>query len=161
MAFTRIHDEPCRIKKELQQMTDIGKYMITTPGPGANVGFAEDPHIRLQRWGANLRTNTINTESDLLGLTRPLTKDCQDINQYDKMKVSNERLYYGTIAPNTEETRAIMPPWTTKDARIERWQYLHQDPQEHIQNVGGEYGGRSSRIHNKNEYNIHCSYLRN
>ena len=103
MAFTRIHDEPCRIKKELQQMTDIGKYMITTPGPGANVGFAEDPHIRLQGWGANLRTNTINTESDLLGLTRPLTKDCRDINQYDKMKVSNERLSYGTIAPNTEE----------------------------------------------------------
>lgn len=160
MAFTSIRNEPCRIEKELQQSTGAGRYMLGAPGPGANVGFAEDPHIRLQGWGANLRTNTINTESDLLGLTRPLTKDCKDKNQYNEMSVNNEKLTYGTIQPSTEEPRAIMPPWTTKDARIERWNYLHFDPQAHIESESVR-GGTSTRIENKNEYNIHCSYLRN
>ena len=161
MSFTRIHDEPCRIKKELQQMTDIGRYMIDKPGPGADVGFVEDPHIRLQGWGANLRTNTINAESDLLGLTRSLTRDCENLNQYNKMNASTKAKKYGNIAPNTEESRTIMPPWQVVDTRIERWQYVHEDPQKHIQNAIPEYGGRSSRIDNKNDYSIHYSYLRN
>ena len=153
MALTSIRNEPCRIKKELQQMTDIGRYQIGTPGPGANVGFVEDPHIRLQGWGANLRTNTINTESDLLGLTRSLTRDCVPLNQYESMKVQNERLNYGTIAPSTEETRAVNPAWTLLDQESNRWQFLHHNPQKHINKMPLHYGGESSRIDYKNSYN--------
>jgi hypothetical protein len=152
MALTSIRNEPCRIKKELQQMTDMGRYQLTTPGPGANVGFAEDPHIRLQKWGANLRTNTINTESDLLGLTRPLTKDCRDINEYQNEKVNNEQLFYGTIAPSTEETRAIDPAWTLLDQQTNRWDYQHFNPQLHISKMPIYYGGSSSRVEYKNGY---------
>ena len=160
MSFTRIHDEPCRIKKELQQMTDIGRYMIDKPGPGADVGFVEDPHIRLQGWGANLRTNTINAESDLLGLTRSLTKDSVDLNQHNKMRTNNEELSYGTTFGYTEETRAILPPWTTKDARIDndRWNILHKDPQQHIQISTPDYGGVSTRVQNKKNYGKKYKY---
>ena len=152
MALTSIKNEPCRIKKELQQMTDMGRYQLVTPGPGANVGFAEDPHIRVQKWGANLRTNTINTESDLLGLTRSLTKDCRDINEYQHAKVDNEKLFYGTITPSTEETRAIDPAWTLLDRETNRWDYQHFNPQNHISKMPMYYGGSSSRIDYKNGY---------
>ena len=153
MALTSIRNEPCRIKKELHQMTDIGRYQIATPGPGANVGFAEDPHIRLQKWGANLRTNTINTESDLMGLTRSLTKDCAALNNYETMSVPNQRLNYGIIEPTTQETRAEDPAWTLLDQSNMRWEYPLINPQEHIKKSPVMYGGRSSRVEQKNDYN--------
>ncbi|MGI9555109.1 MAG: hypothetical protein ACR2M6_03955 [Vampirovibrionia bacterium] len=153
MALTSIRNEPCRIKKELQQMTDMGRYQITAPGPGANVGFAEDPHIRLQKWGANLRTNTINTESDLMGLTRSLTRDCVPLNQYQTMKTPNEKLNYGTIEATTEETRAINPAWTVLDEENKRWDYIHHNPQLPIMMSPVKYGGNSSRIDQKTQYN--------
>lgn len=153
MALTSIRNEPCRIKKELQQMTDMGRYQIATPGPGANVGFAEDPHIRLQKWGANLRTNTINTESDLLGLTRSLTKDCTPLNNYQAMSVQNEQLNYSTIEPTTQETRAENPAWTLLDQSNTRWDFPLENPQQHINKSPCQYGGKSSRIEQVNSYN--------
>ena len=153
MALTSIRNEPCRIKKELQQMTDMGRYQIATPGPGSNVGFAEDPHLRLQKWGANLRTNTINTESDLMGLTRSLTKDCASLNNYETMSAPNQRLNYGTIEATTQETRAEDPAWTLLDQSNMRWEYPLLNPQTHINKSPVMYGGRSSRVEQKNEYN--------
>ena len=153
MALTSIRNEPERIKKELQQMTDIGRYQLAAPGPGSNVGFNEDPHIRLQKWGANLRTNTINTESDLLGLTRSHNKDCVDLNEYRKMEVNNERLNYGIIEASTEESRSINPAWTLLDQVNERWEYVHHDPVAYISHSPVHYGGMSSRIEQKNNYN--------
>lgn len=152
MALTSIRNEPCRIRKELQQLTDIGRYQIVTPGPGANVGFVEDPHIRLQKWGANLRTNTINTESDLMGLTRSLTRDCEPLNNYETRKINNEHLNYSTIAPNTQETRAENPAWTLLDQHNMRWDFPLINPQDHIKKSPSAYGGTSSRIQQKNSY---------
>jgi len=76
MSFTRFHDDPCRIKKQLQQTTDPGRYMLDAPGNGINPCFMEDPFIRMQKWGANLQTNTINVESALLGINNNLSRDC-------------------------------------------------------------------------------------
>jgi hypothetical protein len=154
MALTNIRNEPCRIAKELQQMTDLGRYQLTTPGPGANVGFTEDPHIRLQKWGANLRTNTINLESDLMGLTRPLTRDNERMNDYKNTSVQNEKLNYGTITgASTQETRAENPAWTLLDQPNERWDYLLTNPQTYLDKSSVLYGGVSSRIDQKNNYN--------
>jgi hypothetical protein len=70
MSFTRFHDDPNRIRKQAAELSYAGKYALNTPGPGDNIPFLEDPQVRLQTWGANLMTNTINLESDLRGLTR-------------------------------------------------------------------------------------------
>ena len=98
MALTSIRNEPCRIKKELQQMTDMGRYQIATPGPGANVGFAEDPHIRLQKWGANLRHvkdgAPIDIDSDLMGIARPLSKDSKELKYPFKGIIKSEKVEY-------------------------------------------------------------------
>ena len=136
-------------------MTDMGRYQIITPGPGANVGFVEDPHIRLQKWGANLRTNTINTESDLMGLTRSLTRDCSPLNNYDMWKVNNESLNYGTIDPTTQETRADNPAWTLLDQTNMRWDFPLINHQQHINTYPIQYAGLSSRIQQKNSHVIH------
>ena len=32
MSFTRFHDDPARIQKQLQESTDQGNYMINVPG---------------------------------------------------------------------------------------------------------------------------------
>ena len=37
--------------------------------------FFEDPNVRLQQWGANLHNNTVEFESELRGLKRPLNRD--------------------------------------------------------------------------------------
>ena len=34
MSFTRFHDDPCRIEKQMQESTGLGKYMLNVPGNG-------------------------------------------------------------------------------------------------------------------------------
>ena len=58
MSFTRFHDDPCRITKQQQESTDQGKWILNVPGNGDKPCFMIDPSIRLQKWGANLLTNT-------------------------------------------------------------------------------------------------------
>lgn len=54
MSFTRFNDDPCRIKKQLQESTGTGRYMLNKPGWGASPCFMDDPHIRMEQRGANL-----------------------------------------------------------------------------------------------------------
>jgi len=51
MAFTRFHDDPCRIQKALQESTGPGRYSIDVPGNGISPSYMEDPYIRLQKMG--------------------------------------------------------------------------------------------------------------
>ena len=87
MAFTRFNYDPCRTMKLQQQATGPGRYVFETPGNGCAPCFMEDPSIRLQKWGANLHTNSINLESDLLGLSRNLNQDC--------IKENNDFRFFG------------------------------------------------------------------
>ena len=93
MSFTRFHDDPCRINKQLQESTDPGRYMLNKPGNGDQPCYFEDPYIRIQGWGANLRTNTINLESNLKGLNQPLSRDCME-NNYVNTAVSSSPISY-------------------------------------------------------------------
>ena len=132
MSFTRFHDDPCRIEKQLQESTGTGKYMLNVPGNGTKPCFMEDPFIRMQKWGANLQTNSINLESDLRGLTRELNHDCIDVNDYTKHAVKSRRIMYPSCVPTTEQPRATHPAWTAKDLEQVNWYTLHLDPQENV-----------------------------
>mgnify|MGYP003350318092 CR=1 FL=1 len=57
MAFTRFHDDPARIQKQLQQQTDQGRWVIDVPGNGDKPCFMLDPQIIPQKWGGNLFHN--------------------------------------------------------------------------------------------------------
>ena len=130
MAFTRFHDDPCRIKKQLQESTGPGKYMLNVPGNGDKPCFMEDPFIRMQQWGANLMTNTINLESDLKGLSRNLSRDCIDKNEYRTTAVKTSQVQYPNCEPVTDQSRATHPAWHYKDLEQVNWYILPLNPQE-------------------------------
>jgi len=52
MAFTRFHDDPARISKQLQQQTDQERWYLDTPGNGDKPCFMLDPQIIPQKWEA-------------------------------------------------------------------------------------------------------------
>ena len=91
MSFTRFHDDPCRIQKQLQESTGPGRYMINVPGNGLKPCFMADPYMRMQKWGANLMTESIDLESRLRGMDRNLDKDC---TQYDNKPIKSKRVSY-------------------------------------------------------------------
>jgi len=130
MSFTRFHDDPCRIKKQMQETTGLGRYMLNVPGNGDKPCFMEDPYYRLQKWGANLMTNTINLESDLMGLTRSTNRDCQGVNNYKSQAVNSSKMIYPSCLPTTEQPRATDPAWTVRDLEQVNWSILPLNPQE-------------------------------
>lgn len=130
MSFTRFHDDQCRINKQLEESTGVGKYMLNVPGNGLTPYFMEDPYIRMQKWGANLQTNTINLESDLRGLTRNANRDCLEENNYKRHTVQSSAVSYPTLNPTTEQPRATHPAWTARDLEQVHWAILPLDPQE-------------------------------
>ena len=131
MAFTRFHDDPCRIKKQLQQSTDVGRWILNVPGNGSTPDYIADPQIRIQTWGANLMTNCVDLESELRGVNRQLSKDCLGKDQYQRFNVATQRVSYPTnTSLYTEESRTIMPAWTARDLEQVDWYDLPLNPQE-------------------------------
>ncbi len=126
--FTRFHDDPARIKKGLQQSTDPGRYMLNVPGPGDKLPYMDDPYIRLQRWGANLRTNACDIESELLGYRREGTKGGDVYNYAAQMTPSSQNYYEAETSTYTEQSRAIAPAWEVRDIQQYRETPLLVDP---------------------------------
>ena len=122
MAFTRFHDDPYRIKKQLEESSFAGRYMLDTPGPGMGTAFFQDPQLRLQKWGANLKSNTTNLESDLRGLTRKTNRDIPSLNDYKEYSVTAPDNIYRSEKPFIDESRATHPAWMYKDLEQNRWE---------------------------------------
>lgn len=129
MSFTRFHDDPCRIQKQLQQSTDPGRYMINVPGNGTKPSFMIDPYMRMQKWGANLMTESIDLESRLMGLDRRLDRD---LKQYDDKPIKSKRIVYPDCKPFTDQTRATNPAWTARDLQQDHTYILPLNPQENV-----------------------------
>lgn len=108
------YDEPVRISKRLQESVDAASYYMNVPGPGHDLPFIQDPHIRLQGWSANLMMDTVNLESDLMGLTQQGKKG--DVDEYFKHRVPQQKVTYPVKKPFTEETRTIAPAWIYREA---------------------------------------------
>ncbi len=130
MAFTRFHDDPCRINKQLQESTGIGRYMLNVPGNGSKPLYMDDPFIRMQKWGGNLMTNTINLESDLFGLSRNINRDDIKTNDYILNAVKTEKQEYKSVNPYTDQSRATHPAWEYRDLEQQNWSILPLNPQE-------------------------------
>ena len=126
--FTRFHDDEFRIKKQLEESTFLGRYQLNTPGNGTQMAFFEDPHIRLQYWGANLTTNNIHLESDLFGITRKSNRDLVKINDYKLHAAQTAPISYPHMNPFVEESRASHPAWTFRDVEHNRWETPFLNP---------------------------------
>jgi len=134
MASTRINEDPCRIRKNLQQLTDQGRWVLDVPGNGATPCFQMDPHIIPQKWGGNVWTNCTDVQSYLLGLDQRPSRDCGAPN-VPNSHLSNARpIQYPTCTTlTTDQSRATDPAWERRGVEQPRWNYLHSDPQENIE----------------------------
>lgn len=180
MAFTRFHDDPCRVQKYLEESTNPGRYMLNVPGNGDKPNYFDDPYVKIQKWGANLSTEKTNIESDLIGITRKLNLDTLSENNY--LKYSNNNNIYNKIEypVNSDEitgqSRSTHPAWAFREVNNfhekinfdnnnqttnvpNNFYYLHLDPQENtcipFQN------NISSRIVEKDYYRINHNYKKN
>ena len=127
MAFTRFNYDECRTKKRLQQSTDVGNYHLNVPGNGTMPYFIEDPNIRIQKWGGNLRTNMIDIDSSLKGIDKPLK--CETMRNLPKPFKSSFIQYPSTKLLYTEQSRTIQPAWNLRGIEREQSEYLYYNPQ--------------------------------
>ena len=130
MANTRFNYDECRTKKALQQSTDPGRWVLNVPGNGSDPSYMGDPHIIMQKWGGNLRTNTINLDSDLRGVNRQIGRDCLGKDEYTSYNVPNEAIKYPTCNNLfTEQSRATNPVWWYRDLEQTNQQFPLLNPQ--------------------------------
>ena len=118
MAFTRFKDDPARVKKYLEESTSVGKYHLNTPGNGLQNPYINDTHIILQKWGANLQSNSLLVENELRNLNRPLNRDLIDLNTYQSVNSNSQS--YPVKHFDIDESRASLPAWTFRDNEIKR-----------------------------------------
>jgi len=135
MAFTRFNYDDCRKKKKLQESTGPGRYSLNMPGNGSNPCFFNDPQIRVQKWGANLRSVVngapIDIDSDLTGRTRKLRKYCKQYKfPNDGVPVTQKIEYPVCGEALTDESRATHPAWMYRDLEQTRKYPLFLDPLE-------------------------------
>jgi hypothetical protein len=133
MSFTRFHDDDVRIINQVDKMTYAGRYQLDTPGQGSVMPFQDDSHIRLQQFGANLHTNSIGLESDLMGLTRKLQRDNLETNNYVATQVSSKEISYPTAPSFVEESRASHPAWMYRDLEHPIWEIPFTNPQANLE----------------------------
>ena len=128
MAFTRFSSDPDVISKRLVESTFNGVYNMNVPGNGLDNPFIDDTHIRLQKWGANLRTNTLDIENDLRGTNRKLGSDYQNYLKTSALNKSSSNSF-STKSFLTDETRASCPAWLFRDLQQYSPKYLQINPQ--------------------------------
>ena len=158
MAFTRFHDDPARISKQLQQQTDQERWYLDTPGSGDKPCFMLDPQIIPQKWGGNLWTHSIDIQSSLLGIDRQLNRDClrvdkngKDVDKYKRQTVYASPIDYPVCDTlTTEQSRAIMPAWTARDLQQNHAYILPNNPQLNTEMPFQNY--KSSRILEKDSF---------
>lgn len=138
MAFTRFHDDPARIIKNLEISTYAGRYALDSPGNGANPTYMQDPFIRMQKWGGNAMTEATEIENDLFGLTRNMNRDTFD-NLYCKGNGTTRFPSDSRPVPSkdvmnayTDQSRATHPAWILRDKTQHRPDYPLFNPQEHV-----------------------------
>jgi len=128
MAFTRFHDDPCRIMKQLQEFTGPGMHTLQVPGNGTSMPFVNDPQVRMQKWGANRHNNFVQVESELLGMTNKLSiRDCFSATEPNASPVN----YPTHKAEITGQSRTVTPAWEVRSVQQPRWETLHVDLQAH------------------------------
>jgi len=136
MANTRFNYDEARTSKRLDESTGPGRYMLNTPGQGATPYFFNDPYMMIQKWGGNLMSvsngHPIDIDSDLMGLTRKLGKDCiKDEYRKHAVHVSSQK-FPESKASMTLQSRTTHPAWMYVDLEQNHRGPLHLDPQENV-----------------------------
>jgi hypothetical protein len=146
MAFTRYKYDRSRTVKELQESTDIGRFILNVPGNGSHPCFMENPSVRLQKWGANVAMNRLEIENDLLGINRRYSKCDVEIER----PICLQDTYKTCSKLCTGQSRTTNPSWQLRDNESSHW----KTPV--VKQIGIHYVGhsihQSSRLTEKDAY---------
>ena len=130
MSFTRFYDDPARVHNQNDRLTHTFRYQLDTPGPGVQLPFLEDPQIRMQKWGANMWSDSTNLESDLMGLGRPLNHDYDRTYHDSSVPKRGYAISFPVMAgAQVDESRTTHPAWMYKDIEQTRWETPILNPQ--------------------------------
>ena len=136
MAATRNGND--RERQELNQgmyHNTLG-YMVNVPGNGVKPDYIVDPHIRLQKFAANISANITDIDSKLKGINTTLSRDAEirmsSRDQYFDAQYSRHT-YPSLNNAVTDEPRATMPAWQVRDLEHDNWDYLLNNPQAHTE----------------------------
>lgn len=122
MSFTRFNYDDARTEKKLQESTGTGRWILNVPSNP--LYFNDDPHQRLQKWGANLSGNAVDIWSDLDGRSNKGNKYCAGVNPSPSFGMpSSYTLLSTTMKPITDETRTTHPVWWYRGLEQTRWEY--------------------------------------
>jgi len=149
MSFTRFRYDNAREEKRQQESSDPGRWVLNVPGNGDEPAFIEDPHIRLQSWGANLAGNSLAIEDDLRGMTRNLNRDNIDKDYKTHSTPHMQSVYTSNDKLTVGQTRATHPAWMVRTAQPPRWEVPLSDPQNHtemlfLNNIGSRMGEKDA-----------------
>jgi hypothetical protein len=134
MACSRYNNDRGRIEKQNAILTHPGRYALDAPGPGDQMAFNADPHIRIQKWGANFRDNMMDINSDLRGMTRPLTRDIPEVNDYKQWSVKPSVAFTPEETNYvTDDSRSTHPAWTYREAEINRFEPTLLNPLDQLE----------------------------
>ena len=151
MAFTRTKYDDCRIIKQFQQSTDPGRWTMNVPGNGINMPLMEDPHIRIQKWGANLSASPVALEDALMGRDQILGKgDATRMTNIDGFS-SYVSQYPSNQSLTTDQSRATHPAFLHRETTRSHLHFPLQDPQSNISqrnSVGTRMAARD--VHTEN-----------
>ena len=130
MSNTRINNDEGRISLRLNQSTAQGNWIINPPGNGSKPCYTSDPYLRIQKWGANVRTNFTDLESQLKGVNRNLGRDCKR-DVYKSYDVDSDAIAYPTCDDlTTKQPRSSNPAWTLREIESYPTNFLFLNPQE-------------------------------
>lgn len=125
--LTNIRESKGRLIKETEISTFPGRYYLDTPGNGLNLPYFEDPHMRIQSSsGVRGVSGTVDWESELRGITRPLVKG--DIYDYRDSKLPEMARISTYQPPISDETRSTLPAWTFREKEQDRWETPFLNP---------------------------------
>jgi hypothetical protein len=126
--LTNIRESKGRLIKEAEISTFPGRYYLDTPGNGLQLPYYEDPHMRIQTSSGVIgASGTVDWESELRGITRPLVKG--DVNDYHKnSKIPTIAPIHNYRQPISDETRSTLPAWTFREKEQDRWETPFLNP---------------------------------
>jgi hypothetical protein len=125
--LTNIRESKGRLIKENEISTYQGRYYLDTPGNGIQLPYYEDPHMRIQTSSGVIGTSgTVDWESELRGITRPLVKG--DVYNYRDSKLPKIAPIHSYQAPISDETRSTLPAWTFREKEQDRWEKPFLNP---------------------------------
>lgn len=146
MASTNINNDPIRIRKNLQQIKDQAQYQLNVPGNGLNMPLEMDPHLRLQKWGANFAPEFIDIENKLFTLDRRLTRGCLKSQIYTPIDYT--KINYDTHDSSVKVNNLENPAWNLRDRENSYMFDIVHESQENKFNIPFD-NNLGTRLHEK------------